>query len=436
MSNSETTPDGQTPETLICPTCQKDVLYYDRVDSYYYGCPHCRQFFEYENEGPPVKLHVFKPTAALPLLKIGQEGFLRQTWVRVVGYLYQTEQEAAEHWGEYVLLDRDGHHSMLAEYQGHWTLIKPQAGQYKEFAGKGKARYVDTPERQYRLFHRYSPATLYAVGEFDWNILDDKELKVSEYIHPPFSLTHEQTAKQSDWYIGEYIQPEEIATAFGLDKAYLPTPFGIGASQPSPVEQSWPSLKQVTLYALLLLLVLQLLFSLFNRNKTVYEDSFTAYPDTGKHAEANSCKPFISPEFTVEGPTLLEFRFSAPLDNQWLELPVSVIDEGSGKAYTFTKALEYYHGVDGGESWSEGDRNENAYLSRMPSGRYHLNIYPYSGSLSPVTIHLAVRQKTSLANLFLIAGLLLIYPLYQYARQRWFDYSRWSNSDYSDIEES
>ncbi|OIN59708.1 DUF4178 domain-containing protein [Arsenicibacter rosenii] len=436
MSQPDTTPAGQTAETLICPNCQKDVVYYDRIDSYYYGCPHCHQFFDYEQEGPPVKLHLFGQTPSLPLLRIGQEGFLRQTWVRVVGYLYRKEQEAPDSWGEYVLLDRDGNHSMLAEYNGHWTLIMPDKGQYDEFAGKGKARYVDTPDRQYRLFHRYRPETLYAVGEFDWNILADKDMEVSEYIHPPFSLTHEQLGSQSDWYTGEYIQPADIAAAFGLNNDQLPTPHGIGASQPSPVEQSWPSLKQVTLYALLALFILQVFFSLFGWNKAVYEDGFTADRDTSAHSEANSFKPFISPAFTVTGPTLLEFTFSSPLDNQWLELPVSVVHEESGKAYTFTKALEYYYGVDGGEHWSEGDRKDDAYLSGMPSGRYHLNIYPYSGSLDPVKIHVAVRQKTPIANLFLIAGLLLVYPLFQYARQRWFDYSRWSNSDYSDIEES
>ncbi len=436
MSPSDSTPDSQSAETLICPNCQKDVLYYDRTDSSFYGCPHCHQFFEYENEGPPVKLHLFSQAPSLPLLNIGQEGFLRQARVRVVGFIYRKEQTAADSWGEYVLLGRDGTHSMLAEYNGHWTLIKSFAGQYDEYAGKGKARYVDTPERQYRLFHRYSPETLYAVGEFDWNILADTDMKVSEYIHPPYGLTHEQLGRQSDWYISDYLPADEVAEAFGLDKIQLPASYGIGASQPSPVERTWPSLKQVTLLALLALLVLQLFFSLFSSNKTLYEDSFTAYPDTSSRAEAGSFSPVISPSFIVDSPSMLEFSFSSPLDNQWLELPVSVIHEERSKAYTFTKALEYYYGTDGGESWSEGSRKDKAYLSRMPAGRYHLNIYPYSGSLNPVQIRVAVRQKTPVSNLFLIAGLLLFYPLFEFFRQRWFDYSRWSNSDYSDIEES
>lgn len=427
-------PPPSEPDTLTCPNCQQEVTYYDITGSYYYGCPHCRQYFEYENEEPPKKIKVFSPPATLPVLSVGTEGYLNERWIRVVGYLFRKEQSGPYFWGEYVLLDQKGIYTVLSEYNGHWTYIEKAPEQnYKERKGSGKAHYVDTPERQYRLFNRYKPQTLYALGEFDYNVLEDDNLNVSEYIHPPYILTQEKNNKQSDWYLGEYKTPNEIATAFGLTIDKLPAQHGIGANQPSPIDRKWQPLKFFSLIALFVLVVSHILVSLMKPNRTLHNATYTTTADSSKQAEQNSFKPIVTPSFEVDGPTMLEITLSSPLDNQWVELPVSLINEETGKTYSFTKALEYYYGVDGGESWSEGSRDDEANLSRVPSGKYHLNLYPYAENRQFLNVSVIVRQVTPISNVIIIGVLLLLYPIFQFFRQRWFESSRWSTSDYSDI---
>ncbi len=48
-------------------------------------------------------------------------------------------------------------------------------------------------------------------------------------------------------------------------------------------------------------------------------------------------------------------------------------------------ALALYHGTEGGENWVEGDPKESAVLSAVPAGRYHLNLYPVSQTILPVS---------------------------------------------------
>ena len=434
---AEAQPTAQTPEsdTLNCPNCQGQITYYDITGSYFYGCPHCHFYFVYQNEGPAKKIREFPAPMVLPVLPIGTEGYLNKHWLRVVGYIYRKEQKGPYFWSEYALLDRKGVYSMLAEYDGHWTYIEKNPEQdYTERHATGKAYYVDTPERQYRLFNRYHSETRFVVGEFDWNVLGDDQLAVSEYIHPPYVLTCEKNKNQTEWYLGEYKTPEAIATAFGLSTKEMPLRKGIGANQPSPGQQTSKLLLDVTIIMVLILVIGQLLLSALKPGRTLHNEAYTTTTDTSKQAQANTFKPIITPAFEVNGPAMLAVALSSSLDNQWVELPVSLINEQTGQAYSFTKVLEYYYGTDGGESWSEGSRDDEAYLSRIPSGKYHLNLYPYAENRQTLNVSVQVRQVNPLSNTFIIAILLVIYPIFQYLRRRWFEYSRWSNSDYSDIE--
>jgi len=434
---TEAVPSGQTPQsaTLHCPGCQSAITYYDVKNSSFYGCPTCHTFFKYAYKGPPKVMATFAGTTTLIPIPIGTEGYLEGQFMRVVGFMRKKEASAPYEWTEYMLLQQDGQYAQLAEYNGHWMYIEPTNKTYTEYHTTGNAYYVDTEQRQYRLYNRYQVTLLDAAGEFDWNILTDEQLTISEYIHPPFMLIGEQAKAHSDWYVAHYVQHTDLIKAFALAADALPAPYGVGAIQPADPKGRWDALLSFTGMAVVLVLLIQAVISFSRPPRQVFSASYQTEP-TQDSASAGF-KPIITPSFPVDGPTILTIDLRTVLENQWLELPMSLINEQTGKTYECTKALEYYSGREGGENWSEGSRTDEAVLSRIPSGRYHLNIYPATAPGSTVSFKVSVKQNPMMwSNLIILLLLLSLYPVILYWRRQWYEQSRWTNSDFSDIEDN
>ncbi len=420
--------------TLDCPSCSHVITYYDVTGSWFYGCPNCHTYFKYENEDPPEILMRF-PEKALPgILPIGAEGYLGGQLLRVVGYMHRQEKGTNYDWREYVLLLPNGTYTQLAEYEGHWTYIWPIKGNFVEYSKGIRAFYVDANERQYRLYNRYKADVLMAIGEFDWDVLDEEKLNVSEYINPPYLLVGERNPKGiSEWFAGEHKSSEQIATAFGLKTTDLPVKVGTGAVEPPYSSEKWQAVLSFTAIALAMLLACQLLFMAMKPRTVVLNTAYTALREPG--TVANQFKPVITKSFQIEGPAAVEIDLSAEIDNQWVELPVSLVNEQTGQSYEFTKVIEYYHGTDGGENWTEGSKTDEAELSRIPTGPYHLNLYPISEAAGEVRGSVKVTQNPMMiGNLLILALLLLIYPTYLLIKRATMEHSRWQNSDYADEE--
>ncbi|MBN8826217.1 MAG: DUF4178 domain-containing protein [Spirosoma sp.] len=415
---------GQTPPsaTLNCPKCQTEITYYDVAGSSYYGCPNCHAFFQYEYEKSPYILTAFSNSASPVVLPIGTEGYLNSQFVRVVGFIHKREAGTTYDWVEYMLFQKDGRYCQLAEYDGHWMFIEPTGKMYQD-----QANFVQTEERQYKIFSRYKAEVINAVGEFDWNLLNDEQLTISEYIQPPYMVVHEQDQQRSDWYKARYVKRSELATAFGMAEKSLPPSVGVGAIEPSDANQeAWRATWAITGLALVLILVMQVVLMIVRPSKELINQSYDTQPDS-----AGVSKPIITPSFDVQGPTSLLIDLSANnLTNHWLELSITLMNEKSGRVYEVSKSLEYYEGVESGESWTEGSRTEEAILSRVPSGRYHMNIYPVSEKNQTISYAVRVRQNKGLgSNLVLFVLLLAIYPIIQVFRRSSFESRRWANSN-------
>ncbi|SFE39488.1 protein of unknown function [Spirosoma endophyticum] len=422
---------GQTSPsaTLPCPKCQTTITYYDVSGSLYYVCPNCYTFFKYENGEPPEILTDFPNTNPSLVFPIGTEGYLNNQFVRVVGFIHKQEAGTSYNWTEHMLLQQDGRYVQLAEYQGHWMVIEPTERIYRQFSPG--SNYIDADGKSYKLFNRYKADILNAAGEFDWNILDDKTLSVSEYINPPYMLISEEDDKRSDWYEAHYISQVDLAKAFAIDKQSLPASYGVGAIEPADPEDRWGAAFAFTGMMLVAVIVAQVILNIVKPSKQLLNESFRTEVDS-----AGAVKPVITSSFDVAGSAALNFDLSATLANAWIELPITLVNEQSGRVYEFTKTLEYYHGVESGESWSEGSSTDNAVLSRIPSGRYHLNIYPAIEGVRLIPFRVIVEQNTTLtSNLVGILVLLAIFPAYLFWSRQSFETRRWSNSDFADKEE-
>lgn len=62
------------------------------------------------------------------------------------------------------------------------------------------------------------------------------------------------------------------------------------------------------------------------------------------------------------------------LNQSWLWAKVTVLDEKNRPVLDYKFNLSYYHGYEGGESWSEGDKDDYK-MMRLPKGKYRVMVY-------------------------------------------------------------
>ena len=443
-------------DTVTCPNCQTELTYYD-PNSSYYGCPGCQAFFNAEQDKAPVILYKPGPdkveTTPRP---IGMEGYLRGHWVRVVGYMLRQEKGTTYQWREYMLLLKDGSTRQLAEYNGHWMWIEPATETYRRSSYAAPSFVLDDDDSSYPMYGHYQPEIITAIGEFDWNILDDESLTVDEFISPPRMLINEWKDGRNDWYQADYLPMRAMETAFGLKPGELAEPAGVGAIQPNPFERQWVVAKPVALIATVVAICIHLGNIMTRPSGTLMREelsSLVQFPpsdsanaatdvladpaaqraaDSVRIAQLQPTPPLVSTRsFTITGPTAIDIDFSTDVDNTWIEFGTELVEEQTNERYYFTKTAEYYHGYSSGSNWNEGNKEASATLSRIQSGTYHLEIRPYTQFGQEVPFTVIVGQNMSLfSNVLVAIGLLLIYPIYLLWRSLKLESARWLHSDF------
>jgi len=436
-----------TTVSVSCTKCATAITVYDPASSEYVVCPKCYAYIHLkENERPFIKQMAVAPEST-PVIPLGTEGVFRELPYKVIGYLEKKEVGTYYYWREYLLYNYTKGYAFLAEYEGHWSFI---AGK-DHFPDLSEASYpnnnvVTFRDNDFSVYNKYEPAITALLGEYDWDVLNEL-VYTREWIMPPYLLVNEKNLRnktQNDWYLGEYAEPKEVAAAFGLTVSDLPSRTGIGANQRSPYLRHWQQSSRIVPFFMLAVLMLGLLHAWLYPAKVVLSSDYQiSLSDKGLkdalHADSSyisngeyEYKPFTSTSFKLDNTTALEFDINANIDNNWTEATVLLANEQTNQTWEVTKSIEYYHGYEDGESWSEGSSTENILLSHIPAGRYHLNIYPYSGDKAGKNISITVSENDILwRNVIVTILLLALYPLFFWIMTYYFEKRRWANSDYS-----
>ena len=145
---------------------------------------------------------------------------------------------------------------------------------------------------------------------------------------------------------------------------------------------------------------------------------------------------FVSEPFELPASRqAVEIHASADCEQSWIGLDTALINDDSGESDAVGIDLSYYHGYEGGESWSEGSRSGTAEVGGVKRGRYVLRVEPQFGKDAagrlPPTVHVVVRRGPFLWTPALLAfGLILAWPLVLFLRSRGFEKRRWEDSDH------
>jgi hypothetical protein len=138
--------------------------------------------------------------------------------------------------------------------------------------------------------------------------------------------------------------------------------------------------------------------------------------------------------FDLSGEHNVEVRASSALDNAWLYVALDLVNETTSQMQSFELPLEYYHGIEDGDRWSEGDHTKRLVLARPPKGRYVLRVEGQweAGKPAPPQVQIRVREGVFRVSHFVLALLAIsVFPVFAVIGQVRWEAERWKDSDFS-----
>jgi hypothetical protein len=221
--------------------------------------------------------------------------------------------------------------------------------------------------------------------------------------------------------VAEYIEPEEVERAFGIE---LPKKSGVSPNQPAPFYGRLSRIWQITALSVFVALLIQ-----WNMGSGTLVTTYQIHI-----AQNERDKTFSTPVFNFARRSNLFVKSTVPLNNDWMELDLSLVNDASNEAYEARQAIEYYSGYDDGESWSEGGQVAESSFSSVPAGNYRLMVDPSPGQMGPNGMDVSLELKSNVGvwgNFWMIFFLIIIFPLYAFLYRWYFENKRWENSDYA-----
>lgn len=390
----------------ICPSCGEQLHPVNGDKSTHFGCPNCGTFFVDAWDEPKRIIRQYKDWGSLtPTIPLGAKGLLNRVEYTVVGMMQKVEKDNVyECWNEYLLYSSDDRSAILVEYNGHWMLVKSLT-EVLQAEAVGGDYIVNYQGEIYRLYHSYDFLVRNAVGEFDWNILEDEGQPIFEYTVGSKLVTQELIKEVPCWYAGNYVDAADIATAFGILRENLPYQSGTHVLQDNPYEKYRNPLIKVAMIMTFIAGTVQLIFCQLYPSSTLLNEHYTTEKDS---ATASTLRPIISPSFHLQYRSAIHVDLDAGIDNDWLEVNATLVNETTGRDYETSKSIEYYRGYEEGESWSEGSTSKEAVFSSVPPGNYHLNLLPTSEGAKEVILNVKVTHSNWIMSNFIIMMLAII----------------------------
>jgi ribosomal protein S27E len=435
--------DGQgrpavSVRSVNCPNCGAATAVRTFGHAVNVVCQSCQSILDAKDPGVAILQQYKEAVRYEPLIPLGTRGkILRTTSAsgperdadhEVVGFQVRqiVVDGVAYQWREYLLFNPYYGFHYLTEYGGHWNVVTTlralPGGGATPAGGNARSYHGQT----YRLFQTANARTVFVLGEFPWQVRVGETATVADYVAPPRMLSGEMTAdKEATWSLSEYVDGAAVWSGLSLPGA-PPVRDGVFANQPSPFGAAAGRMWRTAALLIALASLLWVAHLATAREKVAFAQVFVYDPRAGQESS------FVTPVFELDGrPSAVRVETTADVDNQWVGVGYALVDDDTGQTYEFAREVSYYHGVDDGESWSEGGRTDGVTLSRIPSGRYFLRIEP-EGDRTGRPLHYSVRVIRDVAtSIWFFAALVLIVipPLASTWRSASFERRRWAESD-------
>jgi hypothetical protein len=392
---------GTIIKEVTCTSCKATVPLYAWPFTNSYTCTACGG--GHTLKGLDSKYSRRMPLNRNPAIPLYTKGSIRGTEYQLIGFAEKEDDESYK-WREYTLFNPATGYAYLSEYNGHWLFLKETANAPVVKSHNTMAFNYDN--NTFRLYNQYRYSVVDCRGEFADDILNKTKPSCREYIAPPLLWAREIEANGMYWFYGSHISKNELYDAFGKDIS-LPFTVGVGSVQPATANLNvdFNVILRSALGVLLLVFALFLFSLMFNRQEVIYENHFSL-PDS------TTLAPIVTTDVKLDKwQSNIDFEITAPVDNNWLELGITLVNKDNGKEYTVQQGVEKYSGYSDGESWSEGSNTETVMMHSVPAGNYFMRIEPAKGTGSVSYFRLIATYDVPIWRNFFIFVLFALLPL-------------------------
>jgi Domain of unknown function (DUF4178) len=408
------------PTSKKCYQCNAAFNSYLNSNAYTIICPKCGLLYHTYNG----ILEKTLETVSVPIkeltIPLGTKGNIQSIEYIVIGYTNKVEYGSLYYWEEYTLFNPIHGIAYLSQFNGHWIYLKEMDTLPSEHGRSVKYKNTD-----YRLYARYKSKINRAVGEFQFYFSKTELPMVEEFINGTSMISKEKTKDGISWFQGEYVDTGELKKNFNITN--LPKKEGVGMLQPFIGKFKVEFFKKVLILLTLLWGGVQIYFSSYAKEEVAFSQSFSINDSLNK-------KEIYSKPFALKyGTANAEIKIATNVDNNWMYTAITLVNEKTGDVYNVDLEAEYYHGYEGGESWSEGNSWVSKVVSQVPEGTYYLIIYPDKpATMSYVSLEISVtRDVFVFSNGLFVLLVLAIFPIFYFYRKGNFEKKRWYNSNYS-----
>lgn len=422
--------DGKSLKTFNCPQCGSIVEIRAQGLSLSVVCSSCRSIIDSSNETYQILQKAQKVIAYKPLIPLGRRGKLFGTLWEVIGCMERADGTDTYYWTEYLLFNPTKGFAWLTEANGHWNFMHKARILPKEtnsFNLRNMLNKVNYLGKDYQLYHRGTARVKFVMGEFYWRVQIGDETNVEDYIRPPEILSLEESGTEKTWSIGQYVEVADVKKNFLITE---PMPMVSGVS-PNQIASFHSYSEDIFKYATLFISIICFIqfYALVDANsKSDFVESFS-YTSRAEPMNYTSGSFELSHQYSN-----LEIELSSDVDNNWIEVGVDLINDETGENREFEMGTEFYSGYDSDGRWTEGSRKNEIVISGIPKGKYHLNLQALGNrsNMSAVNFSVSITHGVlAWKNFFIFVGLLVLFPLLLWWRQRTFEMRRWADSDYS-----